>query len=61
MIIKIILTTMIYLFLVVDAKSWSYKWTGKGKLYDERNQYSVICRLTKEKIVDPFFGEDSVK
>jgi hypothetical protein len=58
---KIILTIMIYLFLFVDAKSWSYKWTGKGKLYDERNQYSVICRLTKEKIVEPFFGEDSVK
>ncbi len=58
---KIILTIMRYLFLFVDAKSWSYKWTGKGKLYDERNQYSVICRLTKEKIVEPFFGEDSVK
>jgi len=58
---KIILTIMIYLFLFVDAKSWSYKWTGKGKLYDQRNQYFVTCRLTKEKIVEPFFGEDSVK
>ena len=58
---KIILTIIIYLFLVVDAKSWSYKWTGKGKLYDQRNQYFVTCRLTKEKRVEPFFGEDSVK
>ena len=58
---KIILTIIIYLSLVVDVKSWSYKWTGKGKLYDQRNQYFVTCRLTKEKIVEPFFGEDSVK
>ena len=39
----------------------NYKWSGKGKLYDERNQYFVTCRLIKEKIVEPFFGEDSVK
>ena len=32
-----------------------------GRLYDQRNQYYVTCRLTKEKIVEPFFGEDSVK
>ena len=32
-----------------------------GRLYDKRNQYHVTCRLTKEKIVEPFFGEDSVK
>ena len=41
--------------------SWNYKWSGKGKLYDKRNQYFVTCRLTKEKIVEPFFGEDSIK
>ena len=39
----------------------NYKWSGKGQLYDERNQYQVTCRLTKEKNVKPFFGEDSVK
>ena len=30
-------------------------------MYDDRNQYQVTCRLTKEKNVEPFFGEDSVK
>ena len=39
----------------------NYKWSGKGQLFDERNQYFVTCRLHKEKRVDPFFGEDSVK
>ena len=39
----------------------NYKWFGKGQLFDERNQYYVTCRLNKEKRVDPFFGEDSVK
>ena len=34
---------------------------AKGYLYDERNQYFVICRLTDEKNVKPFFGEDTVK
>ena len=38
-----------------------YRWTGKGHLYDERNQYFVTCRLTKEYHVEPFFGEDAVK
>ena len=57
----VVLTTIIYLLLTAEAKSWSYKWTGKGKLYVDWNQYSVICRLTKEKKVEPFFGEDSVK
>ena len=56
---KIILTIIIYLSLVVDAKSWSYEWTGKGKLYDQRNQYFITCRLTKEKKL--FQGEDGVK
>ena len=32
-----------------------------GRLYDERNQYLVACRLVKEKRVEPFFGEDSGK
>ena len=32
-----------------------------GRLYDQRNQYFVTCRLDKEKRVEPFFGEDSVK
>jgi hypothetical protein len=39
----------------------NYKWSGKGQLYDKRNQYQVTCRLTQEKNVKPFFGEDSVK
>ena len=30
-------------------------------MYDERNQYFVTCRLTKEYNVEPFFGEDAVK
>ena len=34
---------------------------ANGYLYDERNQYFVICRLTDEKNVKPFFGEDTVK
>ena len=36
-------------------------WAGNARLYDDRNQYQVTCRLTKEKNVEPFFGEDSVK
>ena len=43
------------------ANVTNYKWGGKGKLYDRRNQYVVACRLVKEKRVEPFFGEDSVK
>ena len=39
----------------------NYKWGGKGRLYDQRNQYLVACRLVKENRVEPFFGEDSVK
>ena len=39
----------------------NYKWSGKGRLYDQRNQYFVSCRLVKEKRVKPFFGDDSVK
>tara|TARA_R100000742_G_C4220148_1_gene44130 strand:+ start:126 stop:449 length:324 start_codon:yes stop_codon:yes gene_type:complete len=55
----VIAPTLILFPLTVN--SWSYKWTGKGKLYDQRNQYHVTCRLTKEKRVEPFLGEDSVK
>ena len=29
----------------------NYKWSGKGRLYDQRNQYLVACRLVKEKRV----------
>ena len=43
------LATIIYLVITAEAKSWSYKWSGKGKLYDQRNQYFVTCRLTKKK------------
>lgn len=46
-------------FTLVNAKN--YKWSGKGKLYDKRNQYYVACRLVKEKRVEPFLGEDTVK
>ena len=52
---------MLPLFFCNSAFTKNYKWSGKGQLYDDRNQYHVICRLTKEKRVDPFFGEDSVK
>lgn len=55
------LIILIILLYPMNSNTWSYKWSGKGKLYDERNQYFVTCRLTQEKIVDPFFGEDSVK
>jgi len=49
------------LFFCDSAFTKNYKWSGKGQLYDERNQYFVTCRLTKEKRVEPFLGEDSVK
>ena len=52
---------MLPLFFCDVAFTKNYKWSGKGQLYDDRNQYHVTCRLTKEKRVDPFFGEDSVK
>ena len=52
---------IIILFLPNDSNSWNYKWTGKGRLFDERNQYHVTCRLTKEKRVTPWIGEDTVK
>ena len=52
---------MLPLYFCNSAFTKDYKWSGIGQLYDDRNQYHVICRLTKEKRVDPFFGEDSVK
>jgi len=52
---------IILLFLPSISYEKNYKWSGKGRLYDQRNQYFVTCRLTKEKRVEPFFGEDSVK
>ena len=55
------LIILIFLLYPINSNTWSYKWSGKGKLFDQRNQYHVNCRLTKEKRVDPFFGEDSVK
>ena len=44
---------ILILLFPMAANAWSYKWSGKGKLYDERNQYYVTCRLTHEKNVDP--------
>ena len=39
----------------------NYKWSGKGQLYDERNQYQVICRLTQEKNVKPFLWHLNIR
>lgn len=55
---SLIIITLLY-FNYVDANN--FKWSGKGKLYNERNQYFVTCRLVKEKRVKPFLGEDTVK
>ena len=57
---KYILIALIILYPTI-SDSKNYKWSGKGKLYDQRNQYTVTCRLVKEKRVKPFFGDDSVK
>ena len=54
----------LFLFFIIypfTIQGFNYKWSGKGHLYDERNQYTVICRLVKERRVEPLFGEDSVK
>jgi len=51
-------------FLVKIPKMTGRVWDiseNRWGLYDDRNQYQVTCRLTKEKNVEPFFGEDSVK
>ena len=54
----IVIIVMLFFPTLVDSKN--YKWSGKGRLYDERNQYLVSCRLVKEKRVEPFYGEESV-
>tara|TARA_Y100000592_G_C5257801_1_gene215839 strand:- start:242 stop:550 length:309 start_codon:yes stop_codon:yes gene_type:complete len=60
MILFIKLTSSL-LFLTLITSTQANKWSGKGRLYDERNQYFVTCRLVKEKRVKPFLGEDTVK
>ena len=52
---------LIFIIIPFSVDGLNYKWSGKGKLYDERNQYYVTCRLDKQERVNPFFGEDSVK
>lgn len=59
-----VMIKFLFLFLIIfpfSVDSFNYKWSGKGKLYDERNQYYVACRLDNQERVEPFFGEDSVK
>ena len=58
---RIILIISILLFPTFLQSTNKWKWKNTGRLYDERNQYIVTCRLVKEKRVEPFFGEDSVK
>ena len=53
--------TFIILAVLYPSFVDSAQWSGRGHLYDQRNQYEVMCRLVKEKRVEPFFGEDSVK
>ena len=60
MILFIKLISSLFLISIITPTQ-ANKWTGKGRLYDQRNQYFVTCRLVKEKRVEPFFGEDSVK
>ena len=50
-----------FILFVLAYSLEARQWTGRGKLYDERNQYFVTCRLVKEKRVEPFLGEDTVK
>ena len=57
---KYIILIIILLFPSLTY-SINFKWSGKGHLYDQRNQYTVMCRLVKEKRVEPWLGEDSVK
>ena len=58
---RIILIISILLFPTFLHSTDIWKWKNTGRLYDKRNQYTVMCRLVKEKRVKPFFGEDSVK
>ena len=52
---------LVVLIMIYPSFVESAQWSGRGHLYDQRNQYEVMCRLVKEKRVEPFFGEDSVK
>ena len=52
---------LIFIIIPFSVDSLNYKWSGKGKLYDERNQYYVVCRLVFQERVKPFLGEDTVK
>lgn len=53
--------TFIILAILYPSFVQAGPWTGRGHLYDQRNQYEVMCRLTQEYNVDPFFGEDTTK
>ena len=55
---KSLIILTFFLFSFVEANN--YDWRGKGKLYDERNQYYVLCRLVFQERVEPFLGEDTV-
>ena len=57
--IKCLIFLIFFIFSFVDAKN--YKWKNTGRLYDERNQYYVLCRLVFMERVKPFIGEDTVK
>ena len=50
-----------FIIIFISFSALADRWSGRGKLYDQRNQYYVLCRLTFMERVDPFFGEDSVK
>ena len=58
---KYFILIIILLYPTSSNSVTNYKWGGKGRLYDQRNQYIVECRLVKQKRVEPFFGEDTVK
>ena len=60
MILFIKLISNLFLILLITPTQ-ANQWTGKGRLYDQRSQYFVTCRLVKEKRVEPFLGEDTVK
>ena len=51
---KYILIALIILYPTI-SDSKNYKWSGKGKLYDQRNQYTVTCRLVKKKELNHFW------
>jgi len=62
LLIKIILVLGVLLCpSISESTDKKWRWKKTGRLYDERNQIEVICRLHKEKRVKPFLGEDTVK